>query len=136
MTSDDKYIISGSWDKSLKIWDVKNRKCVQVYEQVHSCKLQNPLINSQGGITGLAISKGNKHVISAGGYEGKPIKIFSLLMPEENKVTLLKKQTLAQVMDRSKKFFSYVKEIVLDFKKKSDENDLLDLRIKSEDIEG
>ncbi len=46
MTSDSKYLISGSLDYSIKIWDFATRQLVHHFENVHSsiCYLSGSLL--------------------------------------------------------------------------------------------
>ncbi len=62
ISKDDKYIISGSWDNSIKIWERETGNELQTIK-VHSDK-----VNS------LAISKCDKYIIS--GSEDNSIKIL------------------------------------------------------------
>jgi len=39
ISSDNKYIVSGSWDKSIKIFDVENKKELYHIENAHQGKL-------------------------------------------------------------------------------------------------
>src|SRR5258708_7485352 len=35
ITSDNQLFISGSWDKSIKIWELKEKKCLHTIEKAH-----------------------------------------------------------------------------------------------------
>jgi WD domain, G-beta repeat. len=35
LTSDDRFLISGSWDKSIKVWDSHTFKNVKTFEKAH-----------------------------------------------------------------------------------------------------
>lgn len=38
ISKNNRYLISGSDDRSIKIWDLKEKKCVFLFNEAHSCK--------------------------------------------------------------------------------------------------
>lgn len=49
VTSDSRYLITGSRDASLKMWELEHRKLVQVQEGIGTCSLlQSPIKYSMG----------------------------------------------------------------------------------------
>ncbi len=61
-SKDGKYIVSGSWDKSIKIWERETGNQIQT------------LKGHSSGVTSVAFSKDEKYIIS--GSDDKSIKIW------------------------------------------------------------
>jgi len=78
VTSDDKYVVSGSWDKSLKVFDLQTRQQVHHFENAH--KGMENYIDYKfillGKITSVAITSDDKYVIC--GSTDESIKVFDL----------------------------------------------------------
>ncbi len=64
ITIDDKYIISGSDDQTVKIWDFKTGECL------------NTFIGHNGFITSVIITPDGKYIIS--GSSDKTIKMWDI----------------------------------------------------------
>ena len=65
MTRDDKYIISGSADKTISVWDISNKILLHSFEKAHS-----DWINS------VALTSDDKHIIS--GSHDRTIGVWNL----------------------------------------------------------
>jgi len=65
ITSNDEYVITCADDKTIKVWDMEERKLVHTFEEAHS-----------GGIWALAVTSDNRSIIS--GSADKHIKIWEL----------------------------------------------------------
>lgn len=79
MSLDDKYFISGSEDKSIKIFDRSTNKQVYHFKDAHEGKLSVIQLNLyilKGAVTKVLVSRDNKYIIS--GSEDKTIKMFDL----------------------------------------------------------
>lgn len=61
---DGKYIASGSWDKTIKIWDAESGKCVKTLE------------GHTKGVRSIAFSPDGKHIFS--GSNDNTIKIWEI----------------------------------------------------------
>ena len=76
---DGKYIISGSKDKSIKIFDVQTKELVHQFADVHNGKfsydLQSPKYN-KGGVLSLSISLDGKYIVS--GSEDKSLQLYNI----------------------------------------------------------
>ena len=66
MTGDDKYIISGSGDKTIGVWDIANKTLFHRFEQAHS----------DGIIHSVAVTGDDKYIIS--GSEDKTIGVWDI----------------------------------------------------------
>ncbi len=79
ISSGNKYIISGSGDKSIKVFDLANQEEVYHFENAHESKTVIPLnynSNFLDTVNSVAISTDNRYIIS--GSADKSIKIFDL----------------------------------------------------------
>lgn len=65
MTSDDKYILSGSWDKTIKLWDPVNSKCLKIFEKAHEGN-HSKSTNFIGAVNSIAITSTDRYMFSAG----------------------------------------------------------------------
>ena len=65
VTGDDKYIISGSGDKTIGVWDIANKTFLHRFEQAHS-----------KAITSVAVTGDDKYIIS--GSEDKTIAVWDI----------------------------------------------------------
>ena len=61
-SSDSKYIVSGSWDKTIKLWDAKNRQLIRTYK------------GHKETIVSVAFSPNDKYIVS--GSWDKTIKLW------------------------------------------------------------
>jgi WD40 repeat protein len=75
-TSDNKYIVSGSWDETIRIWNMIEKKEEGILE------------GHTSGVTSLAITTDNKYIISAG---DKTIRIWNF--EERKQESVLKGHT-------------------------------------------
>ena len=83
ITSDNRFAISGSSDNSIKIFDLKEKKEVHHFQNVHKSKnfwLVSHL-NFVGEIDTLAITSDNRLLIS--GSADRSLKIFDLKEKKE-----------------------------------------------------
>jgi len=55
VTSDNRYIVSGSGDKTIAVWDIADKKHVHRFEQAHS-----------DYITSVAVTSDNRYIVSSG----------------------------------------------------------------------
>jgi len=78
VTSDSKYIISGSYDKSIKVFDLQTKQQVHHFENAHEgTEISRPIINqSWDFISSMTVTSDNIYIIS-GSYDGS-IKVFDL----------------------------------------------------------
>ena len=53
VTSDNKYIVSGSDDKTIGVWDIAEKKLLHRFEQAHS-----------DTITSVGVTSDNKYIVS------------------------------------------------------------------------
>lgn len=44
LTPDDKYLISASWDCSIKVWNLETTKCVHIIKGAHKGTNENKFI--------------------------------------------------------------------------------------------
>ena len=65
MTGDDKYIISGSADKTIAVWDIANKTLLHRFQEAHS-----------GWISSVVVTGDDKYIIS-GSYD-KTIAVWDI----------------------------------------------------------
>ena len=70
ISSDNRTIVSGSTDKSIKMFDIKTKNQLYYFKDIHA-----------GRINALAISNNNKFIVS--GSADKTIKVFDLQTKQE-----------------------------------------------------
>ena len=83
VTPDGKYMISGAFDKSIKIFDLETRQLVHEFRAIHQSKkffliFSHEIIEE---IKTLAVTPDGKHIVS-GSYD-RSIKILSLDTKEQ-----------------------------------------------------
>ena len=78
VTSDDKYIISGSQDKSIKIFDLGTKQLVHHFENAHESReiYVDYKFTFLDWINSLTVTSDNRYLISGSG--DKSIKVFDL----------------------------------------------------------
>ena len=83
ISPDSKYIISGSEDCSIKIFDIENQKEIFHFEKVHTGEMIQLLIFifSVDTVCTVAISQDMKYLVS--GSRDKSIKIFDFTQRKE-----------------------------------------------------
>lgn len=81
ISPDGKYIVSGSWDRSIGVWDLKTGKMVR------------RLIGHKKMVTSVTISKDGKYIVS--GSLDKTVKIWEL---EKGKLVQALKGHVTRVM--------------------------------------
>ena len=85
VTSDSKFLITGSEDNSIKVFDLQNKKQFFHYPDAHNGKAaESSYLNPLGKITSVAVTSDNKFIISAS--DDKSIKVFDLQTPKEKEV--------------------------------------------------
>jgi len=70
VTPDDRFIVSGSHDKSLKVFDLHTKQEVHHFKNAH-----------QGFINAVVVTSDNKFIIS--GSSDQSLKVFALDITEE-----------------------------------------------------
>jgi WD40 repeat protein len=60
------YIVSGSDDKSIAIWDIEDKKVLHRFEDAHSDRVSSVAVTTEGG----GDNKNSKHYIVSGSYDG------------------------------------------------------------------
>lgn len=84
VTSDSRFIISGSEDKSLKVFNFVTKQEIYHFQNAHQCKLIsfiNQIFTALDSITSIAITSNDKFLISAS--QDKSIKVFDLHTKQE-----------------------------------------------------
>jgi len=80
VSSDSRFMVSGSADRSIKIFDIENRKQIHHFKDAHEGSKRNLNFSltkaSIGSIRSIAISSDNKFIAS--GSNDKSIKLFDL----------------------------------------------------------
>jgi FOG: WD40 repeat len=64
-SEDGDILVSGSHDRSIKIWDLANRACLHVFKKAHEGKGFSIEINLIDKITSVALTHDNKKILSA-----------------------------------------------------------------------
>ncbi len=81
ISSDDKYIVSGSEDKSIKIFNLESREEVYHFVGAHKGKKSHKPNHILAYVTSVQISSDNKYIVS--GSDDKSIKIFDFASKQE-----------------------------------------------------
>ena len=84
VSSDDKYIFSGSTDYSLKVFDISTKQQIHHFKKIHSgnkIKKTEPTHNL-GWIFSVAVSNNNKYIVT--GSEDRSIKVLNLELEQES----------------------------------------------------
>lgn len=66
ITSDSRYVVSGSEDRTVKIFDIESGNLVHNFQNIH-----------QGYVRSIAVSRDCKYIVS--GSEDRSIRIFDLV---------------------------------------------------------
>ena len=84
VTSDNRYIISGSFDKSIKVFDLQTKQLVRHFENAH--KGMEIYIDYKfiflDWISSVTVTSDNRYIIS--GSWDKSIKMFDLYTRQED----------------------------------------------------
>ena len=80
MTGDGKFIVSGSEDRSIKIFDLKTKQLVHWFKDAHNGLFRKGFffLTFQDAITSLAVSTYNGCSIIVSASSDKSIKVFDL----------------------------------------------------------
>ena len=66
VSPDGRYIVSGSWDKTLRVWELETGRCLHTLQEGH-----------WGEVLSVAVSPDGRHIVSSGKYE-KTLRVWEL----------------------------------------------------------
>ncbi len=74
LTSDDRFIVAGSWDRSIKVYDLQTKTQVHNLEDKSKKMLLQSLINYLARVNSVVLTPNNKYFLSA--HNDGSIKMF------------------------------------------------------------
>jgi FOG: WD40 repeat len=74
LSTGGRYLISGSRDYSIKIWDLLEKKCIEHLTKAHDCKRRLLALIFSGYVQDIQIAHGNTYFVS--GSWDRSIKLW------------------------------------------------------------